>query len=80
MKAARLHAYHEALKLDEVDEPKAIGPHDVIVKIGATEARRADLDDHVVRPERLRLVDLVQLQRLVIGMQSRGLHAATTSP
>ena len=22
MKAARLHAYHEALKLDSVDEPK----------------------------------------------------------
>ena len=26
MKAARLHAYHEALKLDEVDEPKARRP------------------------------------------------------
>ena len=25
MRAARLHAYHEALKLDEVDEPKAVG-------------------------------------------------------
>ena len=35
MKAARLHAYHEALKLDEVDEPKAAGPLDVVVKIGA---------------------------------------------
>jgi NAD+-dependent secondary alcohol dehydrogenase Adh1 len=31
MRAARLHAYHEALKLEEVDEPKAVGPFDVIV-------------------------------------------------
>ena len=35
MKAARLHAYHEPLKLDEVDEPTITGPLDVIVKIGA---------------------------------------------
>ena len=25
MRAARLHAYHEALKLDEIDEPRAAG-------------------------------------------------------
>ena len=31
MKAARLHAYHDALKLDSVDEPKIAGPLDVIV-------------------------------------------------
>jgi NAD+-dependent secondary alcohol dehydrogenase Adh1 len=43
MKAARLHAYHEALKLDEVDEPKATGPHDVIVRIGAAGLCRTDL-------------------------------------
>ena len=35
MKAARLHAYHEALKLDSIDEPKITGPLDVIVRIGA---------------------------------------------
>ena len=35
MKAARLHNYHEALKLEEIDEPKLVGPFDVIVKIGA---------------------------------------------
>src|ERR1700756_158283 len=35
MKAARLHAYHEALKLDQIDEPKAVGPLDVVVRIGA---------------------------------------------
>ena len=35
MKAARLHAYHEPLKIEEVDEPKITGPLDVIVRIGA---------------------------------------------
>ena len=35
MRAARLHAYHEPLKLDEVDEPKAKGPLDVVVRIDA---------------------------------------------
>jgi NAD+-dependent secondary alcohol dehydrogenase Adh1 len=43
MKAARLHAYHEPLKLDEVDEPKASGPLDVVVKIGAAGLCRTDL-------------------------------------
>ncbi len=43
MKAARLHAYHEALKLDEVDEPKVLGPFDVVVKIGAAGLCRTDL-------------------------------------
>src|SRR6478609_8364057 len=43
MKAARLHAYHEPLKLEEVDEPKALGPLDVIVRIGAAGLCRTDL-------------------------------------
>src|SRR5687768_4244533 len=43
MKAARLHAYHEPLKLDEVDEPAITGPLDVIVKIGAAGLCRTDL-------------------------------------
>src|SRR5215210_4531881 len=43
MKAARLHAYHEALRLDQVDEPKATGPFDVVVKIGAAGLCRTDL-------------------------------------
>ena len=43
MKAARLHAYHEALKLDQVDEPKISGPLDVIVRIGAAGLCRTDL-------------------------------------
>jgi NAD+-dependent secondary alcohol dehydrogenase Adh1 len=43
MKAARLHAYHEALKLDSVDEPRATGPFDVVVRIGAAGLCRTDL-------------------------------------
>ena len=43
MKAARLHAYHEPLKLDEVDVPKALGPLDVVVRIGAAGLCRTDL-------------------------------------
>jgi NAD+-dependent secondary alcohol dehydrogenase Adh1 len=43
MKAARLHAYHDALKLDDVDAPKIVGPLDVIVRIGAAGLCRTDL-------------------------------------
>jgi NAD+-dependent secondary alcohol dehydrogenase Adh1 len=43
MIAARLHEYHEALKIDEVDEPKASGPLDVVVRIGAAGLCRTDL-------------------------------------
>jgi NAD+-dependent secondary alcohol dehydrogenase Adh1 len=43
MIAARLHAYHEALKIDDVDEPTAEGPLDVVVRIGAAGLCRTDL-------------------------------------
>jgi NAD+-dependent secondary alcohol dehydrogenase Adh1 len=43
MKAARLHAYHEPLRLDSVEEPKALGPLDVVVRIGAAGLCRTDL-------------------------------------
>ena len=43
MKAARLHAYHEPLKVEQVDEPKLHGPFDVIVRIGAAGLCRTDL-------------------------------------
>ena len=43
MNAARLHAYREALRLDEVEEPKIDGPLDVIVRIGAAGLCRTDL-------------------------------------
>ena len=43
MKAARLHAYHEALRLESIDEPEAVGPFDVIVRVGAAGLCRTDL-------------------------------------
>jgi NAD+-dependent secondary alcohol dehydrogenase Adh1 len=43
MMAARLHAYREALKLDEIDEPTADGPLDVVIRIGAAGLCRTDL-------------------------------------
>jgi NAD+-dependent secondary alcohol dehydrogenase Adh1 len=43
VKAARLHNYNEYLHIDEVDEPQADGPLDVIVKIGASGLCRTDL-------------------------------------
>ncbi len=43
MKAARLHEYHQALKVEQIDEPKILGPWDVIVKIGAAGLCRTDL-------------------------------------
>src|SRR5690242_302226 len=43
MKAARLHAYHDPLKLDSLDEPHAVGPLDVVVRIGAAGLCRTDL-------------------------------------
>jgi NAD+-dependent secondary alcohol dehydrogenase Adh1 len=43
MKAARLHKYHSALELEELDEPKITGPHDVIVRIGGAGLCRTDL-------------------------------------
>ncbi|MGO9754931.1 MAG: NAD(P)-dependent alcohol dehydrogenase [Solirubrobacteraceae bacterium] len=43
MNAARLHAYREALRLDEIDEPKVDGPLEVIVRIGAAGLCRTDL-------------------------------------
>jgi NAD+-dependent secondary alcohol dehydrogenase Adh1 len=43
MKAARLHAYHEPLAVDDVAEPRAGGPLDVVVRIGAAGLCRTDL-------------------------------------
>jgi NAD+-dependent secondary alcohol dehydrogenase Adh1 len=43
MIAARLHEYHAPLKIDEVDEPKATGPLDVVVRVGAAGLCRTDL-------------------------------------
>ena len=43
MKAARLHAYGEPLVVDEIAEPVASGPNDVVVRVGATGLCRTDL-------------------------------------
>jgi NAD+-dependent secondary alcohol dehydrogenase Adh1 len=43
MRAARLHAYHDALRLDSIDEPRVEGPFEVIVRIGAAGLCRTDL-------------------------------------
>ena len=49
------------------------------VQVGAAQPGRADLDHDVERAGRLRLVDLVELERLVVRVQPRSLHAATSS-
>ena len=43
MRAARLYAYHEPLKLDDIDEPQVTSPLDVVVRIGAAGLCRTDL-------------------------------------
>ena len=46
MKAVRLHHYHEQPRIEQVDEPKITGPHDVIVRIGGAGLCRTDL--HII--------------------------------
>jgi NAD+-dependent secondary alcohol dehydrogenase Adh1 len=43
MKAARLHAYHDRLKVEDVPDPEITAPFDVIVKVGAAGLCRTDL-------------------------------------
>jgi NAD+-dependent secondary alcohol dehydrogenase Adh1 len=43
MRAARLHRYHDPLRVGEFDEPKITEPHDVIVRIGGAGLCRTDL-------------------------------------
>lgn len=43
MIAARLHAYHEPLRVEDVPEPQVTDPHDVIVRIGGAGLCRTDL-------------------------------------
>lgn len=43
MKAARLHAYREPLKVESLPEPTIAGPHDVIVRMGGAGLCRTDL-------------------------------------
>ncbi|GAC1357920.1 MAG: NAD(P)-dependent alcohol dehydrogenase [Ktedonobacteraceae bacterium] len=46
MKAVRLHQYEQMPAVEEVNEPKITGPHDVIVRIGGAGLCRTDL--HII--------------------------------
>ncbi len=43
MRAARLHQYHQPLKVEEIAEPEISGPFDVIVRLGGAGLCRTDL-------------------------------------
>src|SRR5262249_20306123 len=47
------------------------------VQVGPAQPGRPDPHDHVQRPEDLRVVDLLDLQRLVVLVQARCLHTAS---
>src|ERR1700754_2198702 len=49
MKAVRLHSYHNKPVIEEVPEPKATGPFDVVVKIGGAGVCRTDL--HIIEEQ-----------------------------
>ncbi|OXM45962.1 NAD(P)-dependent alcohol dehydrogenase [Amycolatopsis alba] len=49
MKAVRLHAYHRRPVVEEVPEPRATGPFDVVVKIGGAGVCRTDL--HIIEEQ-----------------------------
>jgi NAD+-dependent secondary alcohol dehydrogenase Adh1 len=68
MKAARLHRYGSELRIDEIDEPHATSPHDVVVRIGGAGLCRTDL--HIVEG-RLRETSGVQLP-YVLGHENAG--------
>ncbi|MGH3877762.1 MAG: NAD(P)-dependent alcohol dehydrogenase [Actinophytocola sp.] len=49
MKAVRLHSYHKQPVIEEVPEPRATGPFDVVVKIGGAGVCRTDL--HIIEEQ-----------------------------
>ena len=57
MRAVRVHRYHEDPSIDDIAEPKLVGPLDVIVKIGGAGVCRTDLHilegqwDEIQRPQ-----------------------------
>ncbi|NYJ05708.1 NAD(P)-dependent alcohol dehydrogenase [Petropleomorpha daqingensis] len=57
MRAVRVHRYHEDPSIDDIGEPKLLGPLDVIVKIGGAGVCRTDLHilegqwDEIQHPE-----------------------------
>jgi NAD+-dependent secondary alcohol dehydrogenase Adh1 len=49
MKAVRLHAYHQQPVVEDVPEPRATGPLDVVVRIGGAGVCRTDL--HIIEEQ-----------------------------
>lgn len=49
MKAVRLHSYHQQPVIDDVEEPKATNPFDVVVKVGGAGVCRTDL--HIIEEQ-----------------------------
>ncbi|HEY5924170.1 MAG TPA: alcohol dehydrogenase catalytic domain-containing protein, partial [Kofleriaceae bacterium] len=70
MKAARLHAYHQALSLDDVPRPLAL-PGEVIVKIAGSGFCHSDL--HVIDGE----IPLLPRMPLTLGHENAGWVAET---
>ena len=68
MRAVRVHRYHEDPSIDDVGEPKLLGPLDVIVKIGGAGVCRTDL--HILEGQ----WDALQHPQLpyVIGHENAG--------
>jgi NAD+-dependent secondary alcohol dehydrogenase Adh1 len=68
MRAVRVHRYHEDPSIDDIGEPKLLGPLDVIVKIGGAGVCRTDL--HIIEGQ----WDAIQHPQLpyVIGHENAG--------
>lgn len=68
MKALRLHKYNTDPQIDEIPEPKAVGPWDVVVKVGAAGLCRTDL--HIIYGQ----WDYIQHPKLpyVLGHENAG--------
>ncbi len=60
-------------------DARLLGPLPFLnMEISAAQAGGADPDDHVERPVDLGLVDAVELERFVVGVQPGGFHLATS--
>jgi NAD+-dependent secondary alcohol dehydrogenase Adh1 len=72
MKAIRVHSYGQSPRLDDVPEPKATGPDDVVVRIGGAGLCRTDL--HIIDGW---LADLIPAELpVVLGHENAGwVHA-----
>src|SRR5437016_12914269 len=61
-------------------DPRLLRPLALLdVEVCPAKTGGPDPHNHVERPDGLGLIDVVELERLVVGVQSRGLHLATSS-